>query len=143
MICLKCGEKNPSNKTSCSHCQNSLSHIPPHKSHISQLIREGEAVYNGEGEPETLEDMVENLFRLFDHLEAKQSRLKQKAPEECKKAFQKFQDATLMLFDGLDEIDIYFEDFDKSHIEEGLEMLKEAEILHTEAIEELEDIANS
>ena len=140
MICLKCGESNNENRANCTGCQNPLSPTAPHSSHISQIIRAGEAVYNDDGDPEILEDMVERLFQLFDKLEEQQTKLKQNVPEKCKEIFQKFQDATLTLFDGLDEIDIYFEDFDKSHIDEGLELLKDAELLHNHAIEELNDI---
>lgn len=142
MICLACGTNNSVNSSNCVNCNNNISPASPHSSHISQIIRAGESVLDGRGNPEILENMLEQLFRLFDELEEKQSELQENIPGECKEIFLRFKEGNLLLFDGLDEIDIYFEDFNKDHIIEGLKLLKEAEELHYDTIKECDEIVD-
>jgi len=114
--------------------------MPQHKSHVSQLIRVTEGVLNGDEGVEVLESMVSQLFQLFDGLEEKQNELKKHVPQECSDMFEQYQEATLLLFDALDELDIYFEDSDSFHITEGIKMLKKAEKLHYDSLANFDDI---
>ncbi|MEQ8167946.1 MAG: hypothetical protein ABRQ38_03545 [Candidatus Eremiobacterota bacterium] len=140
MLCLNCGEERPSTTLRCPVCQIDISPMPQHKSHVSQLIRVTEGVLNGDEGVEVLESMVSQLFQLFDGLEEKQNELKKHVPQECSDMFEQYQEATLLLFDALDELDIYFEDSDSFHITEGIKMLKKAEKLHYDSLANFDDI---
>lgn len=140
MLCLNCGEERPEMTVKCPVCQIDISPVPPHKSHVSQLIRVSEAVLNGDEGVEVLESMVSQLFQLFDGLEEKQNELKKHVPGECSELFEQYQEATLLLFDALDELDIYFEDSDSFHIKEGIKMLKKAEKLHYDSLANFDNI---
>jgi hypothetical protein len=140
MLCLNCGETRPDNTIRCPVCQIDLSPLYPHKSHTSQLIRIADAVRNGSEGVEVMESMVSQLFQLFDELEEKQNELKKRIPVGYEDVFGQYQEGTLLLFDALDELDIYFEDSDMSHITQGISMIKEAEKLHYDALEKFDDI---
>ncbi|OQA13865.1 MAG: hypothetical protein BWY64_03452 [bacterium ADurb.Bin363] len=142
MLCLNCGENRREDTLKCPICQIDLSPIYPHKSHISQLIRISEAVCAGREGSEILENIIGQLFLLFDDLEDHQNELKKNVPEECEEAFEDYQEATILLFEALDEMDLYFEDSDTFHITEGVKIIKEAEILHYEALQKFENISN-
>ncbi len=140
MLCLNCGEERPETTVRCPVCQINISSMYPHRAHVSQLIRVAEAVINGDEGAEVLESMVSQLFQLFDGLEEKQNELKKHVPRECSDMFEEYQEATLLLFDALDELDIYFEDSDSFHITEGIKMLKKAEKLHYDSLANFDDI---
>jgi hypothetical protein len=140
MFCLNCGESRPETAIKCSVCQIDISPMINHRSHVSQLIRIAEAVIRGEEGVEVLESMVSQLFQMFDRLEERQSELKKHVPETCDDLLEQFQEATLLLFDALDELDIYFEDSNSFHITEGIKMLKKAEELHYDSLENFDDI---
>jgi NAD-specific glutamate dehydrogenase len=140
MLCLNCGETRPETTVKCPVCQIDISPMSDHKSHVSQLIRIAESVINGDEGVEVLESMVSQLFQLFDGLEEKQNELKKHVPQECEEFFEQYQEATLLLFDALDEMDIYFEDSDSFHINEGIKMIKKAEKLHYDSLANFDDI---
>lgn len=140
MLCLNCGEARPETTVKCPVCQIDISPMDHHKSHVSQLLRIAEAVINGDEGVEVLESMVSQLFQLFDGLEEKQNELKRHVPPECEDQFEEYQEATLLLFDALDELDIYFEDSDSFHITEGIKMIKKAEKLHYDSLANFDDI---
>jgi hypothetical protein len=134
MLCLNCGEARPEMIVKCPVCQIDISPMPYHKSHVSQLIRIADSVINGDEGVEVLESMVSQLFQLFDGLEEEQNDLKKHVPLEYEDLFEQYQEATLLLFDALDELDIYFEDSDSFHITEGIKMIKKAEKLHYDSL---------
>jgi len=138
MICLLCGTKNSLDNKLCLQCGNDLTPVSSNRPHTSQLLRIIEKTKQG-NEITLLKDTLNNFRLLLDELNKKQKELQKNVPPDLADQFKEFREATLLLFDAIEELEAYLEDKKMERLHEASRLIKQAELLHYDIVEDIKE----
>ena len=145
MICMKCGQQNPSGWNFCQRCNTTLPRVPqavddaPHlqvNERYLQLVEAGESVLHGTW---SLPEYARFIERMSQSLAVKEQEIREieippEALDEFREELETGFSGIELYAQGVTEMRLFLADRNPVHVERGLELAREGNDLINEAM---------